>query len=111
MAGQPVAAVHRPGQVRVLAIRRPAPPGGGGSGVDWAPAPGYVIRPGDRVVVLATRSGLSGMLRPGALPLRGRHQAALPAFNSLRPKIGLPKSGYQRYAQSKIFSLVLMSQV
>ena len=66
LAGLPVAAVHQPGQLRVLAVRRPAPSGGGGSGVDWAPAPGYVIGPGDRVVVLATRSGLSGMLRPGA---------------------------------------------
>ncbi len=40
----------------------------------------------------------------GARALRERHQAALPAFSSLRPKMGLPKSGCQRYAQSKIFS-------
>ena len=36
----------------------------GGTTADWSPAPGYLIRPGDRVVVLATRTGLSRLLRP-----------------------------------------------
>ncbi len=60
VAGQPVAAVHQPGRLRVIAIRP-----SGGTTADWSPAPGYLIRPGDRVVVLATRTGLSRLLRPG----------------------------------------------
>jgi Trk K+ transport system NAD-binding subunit len=58
LAGQQVASVHQPGLLRVMALRRP-----GGAGMDWSPAPDYLIRVGDRVVVLATRAGLSGMLR------------------------------------------------
>jgi len=60
LAGQLVAAVHQPGRLRVIAIRP-----SGGITADWSPAPGYVIRPGDRVVILATRTGLSRLLRPG----------------------------------------------
>jgi Trk K+ transport system NAD-binding subunit len=64
--GRPVAAVHQPGLLRVIALRRP-----GSAGVDWSPAPDYVISRGDRLVVLATRAGLSGMLRhDGAPPVR-----------------------------------------
>jgi Trk K+ transport system NAD-binding subunit len=59
LAGQQVAAVHQPGLLRVIALRRP-----GRADVDWSPAPAYVIRGSDRVVVLATRAGLSGILRP-----------------------------------------------
>lgn len=57
LAGQPIAAVHQPGLLRVIALRRP------GAGVDWSPAPGYAIQAGDRIVVLATRAGLSGIVR------------------------------------------------
>jgi Trk K+ transport system NAD-binding subunit len=59
LAGQCVAAVHQPGTLRVIAVRRPDI-----SGVDWSPDADYVIRPGDRLVVLATRAGLSRILRP-----------------------------------------------
>jgi Trk K+ transport system NAD-binding subunit len=58
VAGQPIAAVHQPGLLRVIALRRL-----GIDGVDWSPAPDYLIRVGDHVLVLATRAGLSGMLR------------------------------------------------
>jgi Trk K+ transport system NAD-binding subunit len=58
LAGQQVAAVHQPGLLRVIALHRP-----GSDGVDWSPAPDYVIGVSDRVLVLATRAGLSGLLR------------------------------------------------
>jgi Trk K+ transport system NAD-binding subunit len=64
LAGKPVAAVHEPGLRRVIAIR--SSPDGDGRSSDtavWSPAASYLIRPGDRVVVLATRAGLSGVLR------------------------------------------------
>jgi len=59
--GQRVDAVHRPGLLRVIALRS-----AGSAAVDWSPAPDYVIRSGDRPVVLATRAGLSGLLRRAA---------------------------------------------
>ena len=58
LAGQQVSAVHQPGSVRVIALRQHD-----GTAADWSPAAGYVITPGDSIVVLATRSGLSGVLR------------------------------------------------
>jgi Trk K+ transport system NAD-binding subunit len=58
LPGQQIAAVHRPGQLRVIALRRPT-----GGEADWSPGPSYVIQAGDRIVVLATRNGLSGLLR------------------------------------------------
>jgi Trk K+ transport system NAD-binding subunit len=58
LAGVPVMSVHQPGLLRLIAVR-----GADSSSVDWSPAPDYVIRSGDSVVVLATRAGLSGMLR------------------------------------------------
>jgi hypothetical protein len=33
---------------------------------DWSPAPGYRVAAADRLVVLATRAGLSGLLRASA---------------------------------------------
>jgi Trk K+ transport system NAD-binding subunit len=57
LAGQPVEDVHRGGEVRVIAVQRTA-----GGGVDWSPRPDYVIAPQDRIYVLATRTGLSGVL-------------------------------------------------
>ena len=57
LAGQPVRSVHRPGAVRVIAVRPAA-----ANQVDWAPQPGYRISPLDRIYVLATRTGLSEVL-------------------------------------------------
>jgi len=62
LAGQVVADVHKPGLLRVIALRR-ADAAIDGSDVDWSPPSGYLIRPGDGIVVLATRAGLSGLLR------------------------------------------------
>jgi Trk K+ transport system NAD-binding subunit len=68
LASQVVAEVHQPGLLRVIALRRAAAAGAGDSSVDWSPPPGYVIQPGDRIVVLATRAGLSGLLRRDGSP-------------------------------------------
>ncbi|HKD89429.1 MAG TPA: TrkA family potassium uptake protein [Streptosporangiaceae bacterium] len=68
LAGQVVAEVHQPGLLRVIALRRAAAAGGGDASVDWSPPPSYVIQPGDGIVVLATRAGLSGLLRRYASP-------------------------------------------
>jgi Trk K+ transport system NAD-binding subunit len=61
LAGRRVAEVHQPGTLRVIALRRPGRPD-----ADWSPAADYLICAGDRLVVLATRAGLSGILRPEA---------------------------------------------
>jgi Trk K+ transport system NAD-binding subunit len=58
LSGQHLSTVHQPGLLRVIALRRP-----GSASVDWSPAADYVIRADDRIVVLATRAGLSGILR------------------------------------------------
>jgi Trk K+ transport system NAD-binding subunit len=58
LAGRRIAEVHQPGTLRVIALRRPDRPD-----VDWSPPGTDVISPGDRLVVLATRAGLSGILR------------------------------------------------
>ncbi|MGO8886550.1 MAG: NAD-binding protein [Streptosporangiaceae bacterium] len=58
--GDAVDEVHEAGQVRVIALRRR-----GAGGVDWAPPPGYRLAARDRLVVLATRSGLSTVLARG----------------------------------------------
>lgn len=63
LAGQPVAALHEDGLLRVIAVRQPL-----GGGADWSPAAGYRISAGDRLVVLATRAGLSGILRRNEMP-------------------------------------------
>ena len=34
----------------------------GSSGLDWSPHRGYLLAPGDRLVVLATRKGLEPFL-------------------------------------------------
>jgi Trk K+ transport system NAD-binding subunit len=57
LAGQAVEDVNRGGAVRVIAVG----PATGGA-VDWSPRPGYLIAPQDRIYVLATRTGLSGVL-------------------------------------------------
>jgi Trk K+ transport system NAD-binding subunit len=66
LAGRAITEVHQPGLLRVIALRRAVAAGGGNSVVDWSPPPGYVIQPGDQIVVLATRAGLSGLLTRGA---------------------------------------------
>jgi Trk K+ transport system NAD-binding subunit len=43
--------------VRLIALRRR-----GEAGVDWSPRPDDELRPQDRLVVLATRAGLSRVL-------------------------------------------------
>jgi Trk K+ transport system NAD-binding subunit len=63
LAGRILAEVHKPGLLRVIALRRADAVIGDGSDVDWSPPSDYVIEPGDGIVVLATRAGLSGLLR------------------------------------------------
>jgi Trk K+ transport system NAD-binding subunit len=58
LIGRQLAAVHQPGILRVIALRH-----ADSDDADWSPAPEYVIGAGDSVVVLATRAGLSGLLR------------------------------------------------
>jgi Trk K+ transport system NAD-binding subunit len=58
LAGKQLASVHQPGLLRVIALRRADT-----VAVDWSPAPDCVISAGDSVLVLATRAGLSGLLR------------------------------------------------
>jgi Trk K+ transport system NAD-binding subunit len=60
LVGQPVAAIHRPGTLRVIALWR-----ADSAVADWSPAPEYQAEAADRLVVLATRAGLSGLLRTG----------------------------------------------
>jgi len=57
LAGRQAGDVHDGSDVRLIALRHR-----GGTGVDWSPRPGGVLRPGDRLVVLATRAGLSRVL-------------------------------------------------
>lgn len=58
LAGEPISALHRPGLLRVIGLRPSGSPA-----VDWSPSPDYVIRAGDQIMVIATRAGLSGLLR------------------------------------------------
>ena len=60
LAGRALDDVHEAGQVRMIALRRR-----GADGVDWAPRAGYRLAAGERLVVLATRSGLSTVLARG----------------------------------------------
>ena len=57
LAGRPVEDVHQTGQVRVIALQRP-----GADTVDWAPGKRRLLAPQDRIYVLATQAGLSGVL-------------------------------------------------
>ena len=81
VAGERIAAMHRPGLLRVIGLRR-----AGGEWVDWSPAADYVLAAGDRLLVLATRAGLSGLLRPdGSLPRAapGDGELAAPASREI----------------------------
>lgn len=55
--GELVEDVQLSGEVRVLALRKR-----GSDGLDWSPPRGYRLMPTDRLFVLATREGLSGVL-------------------------------------------------
>jgi Trk K+ transport system NAD-binding subunit len=57
LAGRRVDDVHDGSDVRLIALRRR-----GEAGVDWSPRPDDELRPQDRLVVLATRAGLSRAL-------------------------------------------------
>ncbi|MFI6824486.1 NAD-binding protein [Micromonospora sp. NPDC050187] len=59
--GRALAAVDRPGSVRLLAHAR-----AGQSRIEWAPDPRLVITAGDRMTVLARRAGLNALLREAA---------------------------------------------
>ncbi len=83
LAGRALTEVHQPGMLRVIALRPAVALGSGNSAVDWSPPAGYVIQPGDRIVVLATRAGLSGLLRAGA---------------STAPAAGLPSTSGKQFA-------------
>ena len=56
--GRPLAAVARPGEVRLLAHTR-----AGTQRTDWSADPRLVIHAGDRLTVVARRAGLSALLR------------------------------------------------
>ena len=58
LAGQAVGTVHERGTVRVIALRRR-----GADTDDWSPPQDYPLMAADRIYVLATRAGLSGILR------------------------------------------------
>jgi Trk K+ transport system NAD-binding subunit len=57
LAGGHVDDVHDRSDVRLIALRRR-----GGTVVDWSLRPGDELRPGDRLVVVATRAGLGRVL-------------------------------------------------
>jgi Trk K+ transport system NAD-binding subunit len=64
LAGGLVGDIHERAAVRVIALRRP-----GAHQVDWSPREDYRVAAGDRIFVLATRRGLSTVLRKaGAVP-------------------------------------------
>lgn len=53
LEGRPLSDANRPGESRVLAVRRR-----GGEFFDWEPQNGYLLVRGDRLIVLATRDGV-----------------------------------------------------
>ncbi|MFJ8580532.1 NAD-binding protein [Micromonospora sp. NPDC093277] len=59
--GRPLAAVARPGEVRLLAHSR------AGQKTDWSADPRMVIQAGDRLTVVARRAGLTALLRETTL--------------------------------------------
>ena len=58
LAGWAVGDVHEPGTIRVIALRPR-----GADTEDWSPPQDYRLMAGDRIYVLATRAGLSDILR------------------------------------------------
>jgi Trk K+ transport system NAD-binding subunit len=71
IAGRPLSDLERDGQARVLTLQEhggpPGPPR-----VNWTPDRGHRLAAGDRVIVLATRAGLSTFLA-GNRPPSGVH--------------------------------------
>jgi len=66
LVGQPLESLERGGLARILALEVK-----GTARLDWSPHRGYLLAPGDRVIVVATRAGLSRFLagnRPSAPP-------------------------------------------
>jgi Trk K+ transport system NAD-binding subunit len=61
LEGRPLSDANRPGESRVLAVRRR-----GGQHFDWEPQNGYHLVRGDRLIVLATRAGI-GRIRAGSI--------------------------------------------
>jgi Trk K+ transport system NAD-binding subunit len=64
IAGRTLADVEQGGLARVLALQEP-----GMQRFGWTPPRGHSLRPGDRVIVLATRAGLSTFLAGNRPPL------------------------------------------
>ena len=59
LAGRLIRDTEQDGQARVLALQA-----GGAAALDWSPPRGYLLMDGDRLIVLATRSGLGQFLSP-----------------------------------------------
>jgi Trk K+ transport system NAD-binding subunit len=57
LAGSFLADTEQDGQARILALQV-----SGSAGVDWSPHRDYLLGPGDRLIVLATRKGLGRFL-------------------------------------------------
>ena len=57
LAGSFIADAERDGQARVLALAV-----GGRTTLDWSPHRGYLLAAGDRLIIVATRRGLSRFL-------------------------------------------------
>ena len=58
IAGRPIGDLESDGLARVLAVQSPGTAGR----PDWSPSRDYVLAPGDRVIVVATRAGLKVFL-------------------------------------------------
>ena len=57
VTGSFIADAEQDGQARVLALQA-----GGAAALDWSPHRGYLLAAGDRLIVLATRTGLGRFL-------------------------------------------------
>jgi Trk K+ transport system NAD-binding subunit len=79
LAGLHVDDVHNRSDVRLIALRRR-----GGTGVDWSARPGEQLRPADRLVVVASRAGLSRVLA------RSRSREAPGTERPTPPETGSP---------------------
>jgi Trk K+ transport system NAD-binding subunit len=66
---RPVEDVHERGMLRVIGVRRR-----GAQAVDWSARPDYRLTAGDRIFVLATRTGLSTILRRAGATAGGTAQ-------------------------------------
>jgi Trk K+ transport system NAD-binding subunit len=79
LAGRNVDDVHDRSDVRLIAVRRR-----GGTGVDWSPRRVEQLRPADRLVIVATRAGLSRVLA------RSRSREAPGTERPTPPETGSP---------------------